>query len=305
MTKTVATLMKREDVIWVCPDCIPVLQKFKNDNCCTLRELLESPLPQMNQKVTDGIEHLKASTDIIMKQQDKMETLLKHMETERENKWGINLEKFGEKLTKEIEDVKTTVKEDVPKLWTEVVAPNATSRTTAEEMVVQVKRAMIEVAESEKEDEIRARGIVVYKLEEKEGETREERVEEDRYTMEQLVEFLGFPESEIVYAERLGRFSAERCNENKYRPIKVRFTDQATRDKILRNLYKLRNAPENLKKLSIRQDLNNNQRAELRRWTDEAFRKSRESHTMHYRVKGEPGNYNLMEVPKKFPTTNA
>lgn len=305
MTKTVATVMKRDDVIWVCPDCIPVLQKFNSDNCCNLRELLESPIPQMNQKVMDGIEQIKASTDIIMRQQDKMDTLLKQMETDRESKWDTNLEKFGEKITREIEEVKTTVKEDVPKLWTEVVAPKTNNRATAEDMVVQVKRAMLEVAESEKEQELRAKGIVVYKLAESEGETKEERVEEDRYVLEELLQFLGFPDTEIVYAERLGRFSAERCNENKFRPIKVRFTDQATRDNVLRSLYKLRNAPEKMKALSIRQDLNNNQRAELRRWTDEAFNKSRNSLTMHYRVKGEPGNYRLMEMPKKFPPTNA
>jgi hypothetical protein len=294
IAKTHHNSLNRDDVLWVCPNCLPVLNKFKKDDHGKLKDLMQCP------DVAQGIDKIKTSTSNILKQQESMEKTMTAIEVQLNSSLG-NLDV---KLKKEIEDLKTTVKSDMPKMWSDVVKTTNISNLVPStvDMVDQVKRAIYEVAESDKEQELRSRGIVVYKLPEKEDETKENRSAEDKETMEELLNHIGCSEAEIIYAERLGRFNADRCKERKFRPIKVRFSRKESRDMVLKNLYKLRSASDNIKFLSIRQDLNDRQREELRKMTDEAYQKSRASTTMHYRVKGEPGNYRLIEVPKKFPT---
>ena len=163
-----------------------------------------------------------------------------------------------------------------------------------------MKRALVEVAEDDKDQELRSRGIVVYRLPESEKSTGAERKTEDQSAIKELLQFIGCSAAEVTYVDRLGRFDETRQKEGKYRPVKVRFSDNSSRDKVLKNLYKLRNAPEGIKALSIRQDLNERQRKELRSKVEEATAKSRASSTLFYRVKGEPGNYRLIEVQKKL-----
>ena len=287
--------MSRADLLWICPTCLPEIKTLK-EGPKTLKELLH-----INTSLLDGIEYLKTSTHNILKQQVEMEKNRNSISEQIDT----NLRTFGEKISEGIDGVKDAVKKDIPKLWSEVAKStkigNNTPVPSTIDMVHTVKKAISEIAESEKEEEVRSRGIVIYRVPEQEGETKEARVHDDRTVVEELLDHIGCSEAEVVYAERLGQFNSERCEERKFRPIKVRLSKQEDREKILKNLYKLRTADENIKNLSIRQDLNNAQRAELRQITDEAIQKSRESTTWHYRVKGGPGNYKLVQVAKKYP----
>jgi hypothetical protein len=277
---------------------MPIWTKFKSDSDTTLIKLMMGS----NNALRDGLDSLKVSTDAIMKNQQEMQNTIKDIEKQL----NANLGSLDEKLKQEINQLTNTVKEDVPKLWSDVVRTNTQTQVPVQNnMVEQVKRALYEVAESDKEQEIRSRGIVVYKVPEEENESKGKRADDDRKILEELIEFIGCNEAQIMYAERLGRFDPDRCKERKFRPIKVRFSDSKSRDKVLSNLYKLKNAPDTIKHLSIRQDLNNLQREELRRMQDKAFKKSQESTDTFYRVKGEPGNYRLFAVAKKAPAPPA
>ena len=309
INKTTYNALGREDSLWVCPLCLPIWKLFKSQNKVNLRDVMLT-----DDSTKESLDYLKTTTTNIMTQQANIEKIMKEIETKMATK-NDSMEKIGEKISKEVCDkiskevegvsttVKTTVEKDVPKLWSEVIkSSNQSNPSQPVDVINQVKRAMYELEESKKEQEVRSRGIVVYKLPEEENETREGRVAEDKEIMEELCNFLGV-EAEILYAERLGKFDVTRCRDNKHRPIKVRFSDQGQRDNILRNLHKLRNAPEHLKKLSIRQDLNDMQRSELRKWTDEAFHRSRLSATKNFRVRGGPGNYWIVELEKKYPNS--
>ena len=289
ISKSQYNTMSRDDILWVCPTCLPVVEQFKKE----LKKAVD-----LGRTTCEGIEYLKISTNNILKQQIEIEKAIKAVETQMEK----NRETIDGNLKEKIEEVKSSVTTEVPKLWTDVVKnANINNQGPNEvDVVKQVKRAMYEISEANKEEEVRSRGIVVYKLPEGENESREERSSEDKTIINDLLEFLGC-NAEVVYAERLGRFNEGRWKEKKYRPIKVRFSNKEERDMVLKSLPKLRNAPECFKSLSIRQDLNEMQRDELRRKMDEAFERTRLSPTKFYRVKGGPGNYNIIELEKKFP----
>ena len=307
ITKTQHNVMGREDLLWLCPDCIVTWNNFKTNDKGSLIKIM-----QMNSDIPDSLEFIKNSTTNILKQQEATDKIVQEIQTQLTtnimNKFDSKLKEIEETITKETGSVITTVKNDVPKLWTDVVkASNPTEynqRSGEIDMVRQMKRALYEVAESGKEEEIRAKGIVVYKLPEEENDGKEDRVAEDTATLEELVAHLGIQDAKIQYVQRLGQFDAERCAQGKYRPIKVRFNSKEIRDQVLKSLNKLRYAPLKLKALSIRQDLNDMQREELRGKMDTAFRRSRESTTKHYIVKGGPGSYRIIEVAKKYPQTN-
>ena len=149
----------------------------------------------------------------------------------------------------------------------------------------------------DQEKDLRTRGIAVYRAKETTLQAPENN--DDADLMKELIKFLGGEEEKMVSVNRLGKFSQERIEEQKYRPLKVRFKTQEARDYVLKNLYKLKNAPPSIRTLSIRQDLNLEQRQELSQKVKEAKEKSEGLVDSFYRVKGSPGDYKLVKITKK------
>ena len=115
----------------------------------------------------------------------------------------------------------------------------------------------------DQEKDLRTRGIAVYRAKETTLQAPENK--DDADLMKELIKFLGGEEEQLVSVNRLGKFSQERIDEQKYRPLKVRFRTQEARDYVLRNQYKLRDAPPlSIRTLSIRLDLNLEQSQELK-----------------------------------------
>jgi rubredoxin len=284
-----STLKNRNDVLWLCPECLPGVTR-KN-----ISDLPEMAVKKMMESVNSIMETASKHVDQISQLDDR----IKSLQTEiAKSKWLD--EKIGElqgNVVDEIRNIRADLHTDVPKLWSEVV--QSTPVNPPEITVDHLKKAFEKVAEHDKDKEVRSRGIVIYKLAESNRASSECRKKEDTEAISELLEFIDCSDAQIVYTDRLGQYNEDRIREGKYRPVKVRFTQAEVRDKVLKNLYKLRNAPEGIKKLSIRQDLNEEQRKELRAKTSETIEKTRSSVTTFYRVKGEPGNYRLVEFPKK------
>jgi hypothetical protein len=125
-------------------------------------------------------------------------------------------------------------------------------------------------------------------------------VEQDEDLVKELLDFLDCDVTELLSVNRLGKFLADRIAENRFRPLKVRLRSSAARDKVLSSLSKLKHAPSHLNALSIRQDLNFDQRQELNDKIREAKELSRNKTDSIYRVRGSPGDYKLVEVRKNF-----
>jgi membrane-associated HD superfamily phosphohydrolase len=183
------------------------------------------------------------------------------------------------------------------KSWAQVLQQDAPIQAN---MIDSFKKALVEVNEVDKEMELRSTGIVVYRAAESIRTNADESEQiRDEDLIKRLIHFLECDTDQLLSVHRLGKFSPERIAENKYRPLKVRFKTQAAQDQILNNLSNLRNAPRELHLLSIRQDLNYEQRQELNSKVQEAREMSKDKVDSFFRVRGNPGNYHLIEVKRR------
>ena len=276
------TLKKRKDAFWLCPTCHP---KFRKADLTRPRDVEDVVYNR-----DDDIKYIRASTTELLAQQKNLENTIRSIEEKIKNSEGMD-------TTKMMDNMKHTIQEEVPKMWSEVVkkSPPQQANVTVEN----IRKALTEVANQEKDQEIRSRGIVVYRLAESERISAEDKKREDEEAIRELLAFIKCDEATVTHVDRLGRYDEEKIREGKYRPVKVRFSQKEERDKVLNNLHRLKNAPEGIKVLSIRQDLNEMQRKELRDKMTQAITLTRASPTTFYRVKGEPGNYRLVELEKK------
>ena len=142
----------------------------------------------------------------------------------------------------------------------------------------------------------------MYRAPESQGITREERKAADMNIIKDLVAHIKCEDVEIISTDRLGKYDESRESQGKHRPIKVRFSKNS--DRVLRSLSILKDADPMLKRLSIRQDLNDSQRAELKAKLALAYAQTNASKYTIFRVRGSPGDYFLKQFPKPliFPT---
>ena len=117
----------------------------------------------------------------------------------------------------------------------------------------------------------------------------------DEALIKELLRFLECDVDQLLSVNRLGRFNAENIAQRRFRPLKVRFKTNEARDQVLNNLSKLRHAPKELNTLSIRQDLNYEQRQELNKKIEEAKALSQGLENSIFRVRGSLGNYHLVQ----------
>ena len=243
-------------------------------------------------RIGDKINNLKITSQKIAQLQVQLQETCQAINS----KFDESLRTVHDNLSQEINKVTKEIPLKASKTWASVT--NQTPAINEAVTVNQVKKALIEVSEYDKEMEIRSRGIVVYRAPESQGITREERKAADMNIIKDLVAHIKCEDVEIISTDRLGKYDEERVSQGKHRPIKVRFTKNSDRDKVLKSLSRLKDADPMLKRLSIRQDLNDSQRAELKAKLGEAYAKTNASKFTIFRVRGSPGDYFLKQFPK-------
>jgi len=180
--------------------------------------------------------------------------------------------------------------------WSEIVKKNLKDQSKV--TIDHVKQALTEISENDKEKELRSRGIVIYNAEERNTSAALQK-NADTKLIEDLLGTLGCENSAISEMFRMGRFDESRVAMGRFRPIKLRLSLNSDRDRVLKCLFKLKNANPELAKLSIREDLSVEQRNELNEKLKEAKRLTENSQDKIYRVRGTPGKYRFVEQPKK------
>ena len=94
---------------------------------------------------------------------------------------------------------------------------------------------------------------------------------------------------------RLGKFDPE-AEDDKSRPIKVIFESPEVQTKVISSAIKLKNAPENLKKIGISHDLSEEQRAKAKALHAEALERSKNSTEFVFKVRGPPDNMTIKQI---------
>ena len=303
-------LKSRDDILWLCPEClivmcpkIGVISKLNLPTQVTSEPDLEDIMSQVRvlqvKLESLGNTQLAMKTTLDGLQTDVMEQLPTDLKEQLENK----VDKAEDSLADKIADLAKQIPN--PKTWANILkqdAPAAPQKITVECL----KQALVEAKDVDEEQEIRSRGIVVYRAKEKIWPNEEAngsfaQKAEDDALIKNLLTFLDCNVDDLESVNRLGNFSAEKITQSRFRPLKVRFSSQEARDKVLQSLSKLRKAPPELNILSIRQDLNYYQRKELNEKIKEARELSADREDSVFRVRGSPGNYYLLEIKKKVP----
>jgi predicted RNase H-like nuclease len=106
------------------------------------------------------------------------------------------------------------------------------------------KQAVTEVTEKDNEMQMRDRGVVIYRIPENHAAVSEQRKKDYADFVHELLHYMGLDEATpaITHLERLGRYDEDKCKEGKYQTVKLRFTIKDVRDKVLKNLGRLRHA---------------------------------------------------------------
>ena len=299
--KVVKALYSRADLFWLCEHC---MIKSADAKAGTIRTVTVSTSPQLAYQ----IDNIETSIKKLVENHEAVTKDIDGLSTKLDNFGGLNInrediaeidtkwDKIGEAVSSSVQSkIQTALSENQTK-WTDIVK-NIDKNSESNNQITfnHMKKALSEISEKEKEMEKRAKGIVIYNAPEKKHEDTMQARRDDEDLIEDLLRKLGIPAPEIVDMNRLGKYDE---NRKKPRPIKVRFSSNKIRDEVLANLKELKNAPIHLRKLSIRQDLSEEQRRELNAKLKEAYDLTQISDYVH-RVRGSPGNYYIKPTTKK------
>ena len=143
-------------------------------------------------------------------------------------------------------------------------------------------------------NETRSTNVILYRVPEnassEEGESGEE-----KQVVEKLLAFID-PNVKAKKFYRLGKINT---NEEGSRPIKVELENQEAQAKIIKKAHKLKDAPEELKNIGVSYDMSQNQRTEMKSLLKEASDMSKNSIEHVFKVRGAPGQMEIVKYQRK------
>lgn len=281
--KSEMAIMQREDVFWVCEPCRG--SSKTNTNTAQIMTSLSRIEHSLESKLQAKLEEtVKELVPTIV--QNIIEPINQKMTKSVENAVSLNVAKswsetlFGED-TAEFPSVGSNASKNAP------IKPKQTLQTL-------IKSTCKKAVTEQKQDENRPNNIIIYRAVEKQENNPDERNKNDQAMVNEMLETLE-TDTKPVQIMRLGKYNKDQAAQ-KTRPLKVVFENSAAKDIVLRNAYKLKNAPSHLNKVSLCYDLSEEERDHQKILASEADELSKNSETHDFRVRGPPGN---MEI-KKF-----
>ena len=138
----------------------------------------------------------------------------------------------------------------------------------------------------QQEREARAANIIIHGLSEAPDTLAGKEVDS-----EVIMEFLQTIEINSVPVS-VYRIGGKRPVSDKPRPLKIRMKNQGDKESVMSNLNKLKEAPENMRKISVTDDYTNEEREEIRKKVNEAKNKTELEGNGKYifKVRGTPKN---------------
>ena len=216
-------------------------------------------------------ENLASLKTFLTAQVSKIENNLKEMVEAKlgENKKEITV--LSENINKV--SIPPTDVDPTTNTWSSVVIrkrPNVTTMRNAE---------LVEKQEQEK----RTNNFIIYGLSETQGDNTSLQ-ENDKILMKTFLQTIevGVTPKQVM---RLGKKEGE-----KNRLLKVVMSNSDDKEKVMSNLNKLKNANENLRCISVRDDYTQEERNLLKAMNDEAKKKNEQDNVTHWKVRGSPKN---------------
>jgi hypothetical protein len=182
--------------------------------------------------------------------------------------------------------------------WSEVVSKTVDTKFQQVSgdlsKVQQVLEDTKQKAEEEKEKELRANNVIIYRV--PESDDREDRGKEDKKFCVSLVKEtleIDVTEEDFVKVFRLGK-RGDSC-----RPLLIQFRERGTKNRVMETLFKLKTAEEKFKNISVTHDMTPLERIACKNLVAEAKSKQlTEQGEFKWRVRGLPGMLKLIRVHK-------
>ena len=292
MTATAYKALARIDTMWFCTlGCTTAAKK-------AIGQGNNNTEPKAGLSIHD-MDKLESSISNTVK---KLNTLMYHELQDELNDRMLNMEHL---ITKQLQIIPKLVTENTQTIadtWAEIVGKNQDpQKNEITQNPTSLTKIMKEALdESKKEDKLmeeRQCSIVIHRLKESNKGNADERKKEETDVAEKLcTEGARVYGCKIIKTLRLGRYEPDRVNP---RPLKVTFENAEQREKLLTNLNNLKEADEDLRKLSISPDMSKETRNEIKKMVEEAKEKSRNSDGKIFRVRGPPGHLRIVETKKK------
>lgn len=211
------------------------------------------------------------------------------METAIEAKLVDNIAKSTELIRKELEPS-----------WASVVSREVDSKFEKVNVdVTKVQQTLVEVksqADEEKDKEFRSHNIIIYRI--SEIDSREERVKADKAFCLQLfndILELNVHDSDIKSLFRIGK----KDQSQRDRPLLIQFREKTLKNRVMETLYKLRQAEDKFRGISVTHDFTKTERAECKNLVEEARKKQQEEQGEYlWRVRGLPGQLKIIKLCK-------
>ena len=177
-------------------------------------------------------------------------------------------------------DPKSTeiIKRGLEPSWTQVVSQSVDSKlqkVTVDVTKVQQTLADVKVmADEERDRENRSHNVIIYRV--AESGAREDRVKTDKaFCMKLLKDVLRLEvqEADVKSVFRLGK---RETGQTADRPLMVQFRDKSVKNSMMESLYRLREAEDNFKNISVTHDVTQSERSECKKLVEEAKKKQQE-----------------------------
>jgi hypothetical protein len=203
----------------------------------------------------------------------------------------------GTKLEKVIED-KLVEKVNTPS-FADIVSQQVNSKFEKVSVDINKVQQVLDVtkkmAEEEKDRESRLNNVIIYRA--PECTSAEDRVKHDKAFCLGLFKDtleVDMKEEDMKTVFRLGKREDNTC-----RPILVQFRDRSTKNHVMESLFKLRNASDKYKNISVSHDMTKNEREECKKLIEEGkLKQSQEQGEYIWRVRGVPGLMKLIRIKK-------
>ena len=272
---------------WVCETCneisIPKLKQAMN-KCKTVYFMCKTCDESMHQTSTADSHQTSGSNSIRNSELiSSLKTVLNDKVSEIESKLGDLIES---KLKERVPVVDSGTKEAESTYAAKVLkVPDEVRK------IIQDSKNNDKVEESEQEK--RARNFVIHGADEY-GDTPERVKKLDTDYVIEILTHLGITQK-LESVTRLGN-----PTDSKKRPMKVVMKTKEDKQNVMKNLGKLRGTIEYFGKISVTEDYTQSEREQLRKWSDDAKKKSASDPKFDYKVRGDPKNgLKLLRVTKK------
>ena len=288
--------LSRVDVLWACYQCLPRLESVKlatplsdKSDADSSAEIIAdgNAVLQKFVELQGEINCVKAQvSEVVSGVQNFSSNIEKHM------RQVMNETLFGEDYPQF--DPNISHKQAKPIAKEQNLPPPPTLNSIVKSSVVQQKN---EEKQEDTEKAIARCNIIIYGVKEPSETDGEKRKEHTKTKIDELLEFLEVEDITPVKSHRLGKFKND---ENaKPRPLKIILNSQVEAEAIVNNCKKLKDAPENLKGLSVAHDLTNEERTTIKKLVTKAKEDSAKDPNLDYKVVGPPWQPTIKSYKKR------